>query len=44
MRAVTCLYLYNDNEKFFGEGPRRLFHAIEEYGSLRAASKSMQLS
>ena len=44
MRAVTCLYLYNGDEKFFGEGPRLLLRAIDEYGSLRAAAKSMHLS
>ena len=31
----------NDNLRFFGEGPCRLLHLIEETGSLRAAALSM---
>lgn len=44
MRAVTSIYLYENDEKFFGEGPCRLLHAIDEAGSLRAAAASMELS
>lgn len=32
-----------DGERFFGEGPCRLLHAIEQTGSLRAAAQSMQM-
>ena len=31
-------------ERFFGEGPCRLLHRIEETGSLRAAAQAMGLS
>ena len=44
MRSVTNIYLYHRDEKFFGEGPRRLLHAIKECGSLRSAAKSMDMS
>ena len=44
MRAVTNVYLYENDEKFFGAGPCRLLHAIEETGSLRAAAAGMELS
>ena len=44
MRAVTNVFLYNNDEKFFGEGPCRLLHGIETYGSLRAAAMQMNLS
>lgn len=44
MRAVTNIYLYENDEKFFGTGPCRLLHAIDEKGSLRAAAASMELS
>lgn len=44
MRAVTNVFLYHEDEKFFGEGPCRLFHGIETYGSLRAAAMQMNLS
>ena len=33
-----------DGERFFGEGPCRLLHAIEQTGSLRAAAQSMQMA
>ena len=33
-----------DGERFFGEGPCRLLHAIEAEGSLRAAASSMGLA
>ena len=32
-----------DGERFFGEGPCRLLHAIEQTGSLRAAAQSKAL-
>lgn len=44
MRAVTTVFLYHEDEKFFGEGPCRLLHGIETYGSLRAAAMQMNLS
>ena len=34
----------NDNLRFFGEGPCRLLHLIEETGSLRAAAMSMGMA
>ena len=44
MRAVTNVFLYHGDEKFFCEGPCRLLHGIETYGSLRAAAIKMNLS
>ena len=45
MKAVTKIFLYDCNgEKFFGEGPARLLHGIEETGSLRAAAISMNMA
>lgn len=45
MKAVTrILFLDEEQEKFFGEGPCRLLHAVEETGSLRAASLSMGMA
>lgn len=45
MKAVTRITFFDDNdEKFFGEGPCRLLHAIEETGSLRSAAMSMGLA
>ena len=45
MKAVTKITFYDDSgEKFFGEGPARLMHAIEETGSLRAAAQSMNMA
>ena len=45
MKAVTRIRLVDDNgQKFFGEGPARLLHAVEEYGSLRAAAASMNMA
>ena len=39
MKAVTKITFYDEqDEKFFGEGPCRLLHAIEAEGSLRAAA------
>ena len=37
-------FLDENNNKFFGEGPARLLHAIEEYGSLRTAALSMDMA
>ena len=34
----------DDNLRFFGEGPCRLLHLIEETGSLRSAAAQMGLS
>ena len=45
MKAVTKItFLDDNNEKFFGEGPARLLHGIEEAGSLRAAAMSMDMA
>lgn len=45
MKAATKIILLDENgEKFFGEGPVRLLHAVEESGSLRAAAISMGMA
>ena len=44
MRSVVSVYLYEEGEKFFGEGPCRLLHGIERTGSLRAAAMEMNMS
>lgn len=44
MRAVTSIYLFKDDVRFFGEGPCRLLRGIQEYGSLRASAATMDLS
>ena len=45
MRVSTRITFWDDNgEKFFGEGPARLLHAIEATGSLRAAALSMDMA
>ena len=45
MKAVTkIIFLDDNNEKFFGEGPAELLHAVEAKGSLRAASISMGMA
>ena len=45
MKAVTRVYFFDDDgDKFFGEGPARLMHAIMENGSLRLAALSMGMA
>ena len=45
MKARTKIIFFDENNnKFFGEGPARLLHAIEEYGSLRTAALSMNMA
>ena len=44
MKPVMHVYLYEDGEKFFGEGPCRLLKGIERTGSLRAAALEMDMS
>ena len=45
MKAQTKIIFFDDNNnKFFGEGPARLLHAIEEHGSLRTAALSMNMA
>lgn len=45
MKALTRLIFVDDNnEKFFGEGPYRLMKGIEETGSLRATAMNMGMS
>lgn len=40
MKAVTKITFYDEqDEKFFGEGPCRLLHAIEAEGSLASSCK-----
>lgn len=45
MRALTRIIFVDDNnDKFFGEGPYRLLRTVEETCSLRAAANSMGMS
>lgn len=45
MKSVTRITFLDDTgEKFFGEGPARLLHAVEKNGSLRAAAASMDMA
>ena len=45
MKAVTRILFLDDNgEKFFGEGPARLLRGVEATGSLRAAALSMDMA
>lgn len=45
MKAITkIIFLDEKGEKFFGEGPARLMHSIEETGSLRKAAMSMGMA
>ena len=45
MKAVTKIIFLDDNgEKFFGEGPARLLRGVEEHGSLRSAAISMEMA
>lgn len=45
MKVLTRIVFVDDeNEKFFGEGPCRLLQGIEEKGSLRAAALEMGMS
>ena len=45
MKAVTRItFLDESGDKFFGEGPARLLHGIEEKGSLRSAAISMDMA
>lgn len=45
MRAITKIIFLDENgEKFFGEGPYHLLTAVEETGSLRCAAQSMQMA
>ena len=45
MKAITKIIFLDDNgEKFFGEGPARLLHGIAQTGSLRAAAMSMDMA
>ena len=36
---IRVMLFDEDGERFFGEGPCRLLHAIEQTGSLRAAAQ-----
>lgn len=45
MKALTRLIFVDDNnEKFFGEGPYRLLRGIEKNGSLRSTAMNMGMS
>lgn len=45
MKAVTRIVFVDDEgNKFFGEGPYRLLKAVEEFGSLHAAASSMDMA
>jgi len=45
MKALTRIIFVNENnEKFFGEGPYRLLRGIEKNGSLRATAMEMGMS
>ena len=44
MRAVTKIFLYEDDVKFFGEGPYKLLQCIGETHSLNAAASKMYMS
>lgn len=44
MRPVTNVFIYEENEKIFGEGPCRLLQGIDRTGSLRAAAMEMDMS
>lgn len=45
MKAVTRITFFDDHgEKFFGEGPARLLHGVEETGSLRSAAMTMGMA
>ena len=42
--AVKIMFIDDNGEKFFGEGPARLLRGIEEKGSLRAAALAMGMA
>lgn len=46
MKLAIKLWLITDdnNEKIFGEGPEELLIKVDEYGSLRQAAASMNMS
>ena len=45
MKAVTrILFLDDQDQKFFGEGPFRLLQGVEETGSLRASAMQMGMA
>jgi molybdate transport system regulatory protein len=44
MKSVVKVYLYDQDEKFFGEGPLELLKGIEKYSSLRAAANEMGMA
>lgn len=45
MKALTrILFVDDNNEKFFGEGPYRLLQGVEETGSLRKSAIAMNMA
>lgn len=41
---TRIIFLDEKNEKFFGEGPCRLLHAVDRTGSLRAGAAELQMA
>ncbi len=44
MKVVTCVYMYDDNQRIFGPGPYELLLLIDKHGSLKKAAEEMDLS
>lgn len=44
MKVVTCIYMYNDNQRIFGPGPYELLMYIDKNGSLKKAALEMGVS
>ena len=44
MRPAMSVFLYEGDERFFGEGPYRLLVKIEQKGSLRSAAMELGMS
>lgn len=45
MTPLTKVYLLDENgQRFFGDGPCRLLHLVEETGSLRKAAQTMGMA
>jgi molybdate transport system regulatory protein len=44
MESVIKVYIYDGDEKFFGEGPLKLLKGIDKLHSLRAAANEMGMA
>lgn len=44
MKSVIKVYLFDGDEKFFGEGPYRLLKGVERLGSLRSAAAELGMA